>query len=351
MTSTQQKGISTERVCNPTAVNFIDLECAICHDILWKPVACQSCETPFCSPCIQQWLKGTSKCPSGCKVYSERKCPPFIARLLARLQISCFYKPNGCTQLCYYEALDKHELELVTHKRTCAAVRVSCKDCKAIYKRGDFAKKHSSSTCLKQQMRQLREQTTENKHTIQILTTQLHDLLTWKGRLSQDKPIIFDDLTEDAQETHWIPAHYKALKWSKVVYMSRPYAAATYPTSGYMAAFIASGNQNLAFFNEEATISGEKATPSFGLDSLSVCSAWNENLKLILTGYRKSVEVSTFTTLLQFGKPQNISLKWPNIDKLVLQPVGESALIENQETPSDTHCIITQLKIQEASSH
>ena len=59
MTSTQQKGISTERVCNPTAVNFIDLECAICHDILWKPVACQSCETPFCSPCIQQWLKGT----------------------------------------------------------------------------------------------------------------------------------------------------------------------------------------------------------------------------------------------------------------------------------------------------
>ena len=132
--------------------------------------------------------------------------------------------------------------------------------------------------------------------------------------------------------------------------MSRPYAAATYPTSGYMAAFIASGNQNLAFFNEEATISGEKATPSFDLDSLSVCAAWNENLKLILTGYRKSVEVSTFTTLLQFGKPQNISLKWQNIDKLVLRPVGESALIENQETPSDTHCIITQLKIQEASS-
>ena len=83
--------------------------------------------------------------------------------------------------------------DLVNHKRTCAAVRVSCKDCKAIYKRGDFAKKHNNNTCLKQQMRQLREQTAENKLTIQMLTNQLHDLLTWRGTL-QDHIKTFDSL-------------------------------------------------------------------------------------------------------------------------------------------------------------
>ena len=71
--------------------------------------------------------------------------------------------------------------DVMNHKRTCAAVRVSCKDCKATYKRGDFAKKHNHTTCLKQQVRQLREQTSENKITIQMLASQLHELLAWRG--------------------------------------------------------------------------------------------------------------------------------------------------------------------------
>ncbi|UJR09820.1 hypothetical protein I4U23_014046 [Adineta vaga] len=368
MTALQQKGLSPDRVCNPNDVNFVDLECPICHDILWKPVACQVCETPFCSPCIHQWLKGETKCPNGCKTYIERKCPPFIAKLLARLQVSCFYQSKGCSQTCSYEALEKHESEcnyqvmqcpgcetnlmrkdLTAHKRNCGAIKVSCKDCKMIYKRGEFNKKHTQNACLREQVRQLREEAEESKYRIQMLTSQVNDLIIWKSRISQEKTISFDDLPPAMEETRWLPSIFKGLKWTKMVYMARPYALTSYPTSGYMAAFIASSNRHIAFFNEEASISSEKADEKFNLVSISVCAAWNDKLKLTLTAYRNSDEVSTHTSMLHFGKPQNISLQWQNIDKLILQPIGESGLVENQEAASDTHCIITQIILNESS--
>jgi hypothetical protein len=99
MTSKQRKGLPSNRVCGPAGVNILDLECPICHDLLWKPVACQTCETPFCLACIHQWHNGNSNCPNGCKVYIERKCPPFVAKLLAQLQISCFYQSKGCEEV------------------------------------------------------------------------------------------------------------------------------------------------------------------------------------------------------------------------------------------------------------
>ncbi len=99
MTSTQKKGLSSNRVCGPPGVNIIDLECNICHDILWKPVACQTCETPFCSACVNQWVNSNSNCPNGCKVYIERKCPPFVTKLLAHLQTTCFYQSKGCPEV------------------------------------------------------------------------------------------------------------------------------------------------------------------------------------------------------------------------------------------------------------
>ncbi|CAF0966845.1 unnamed protein product [Rotaria sp. Silwood1] len=100
MTSTQQQGISSDRICGPVGLNVNHLECAICHELLWKPVACQSCETPFCSTCIHQWIVNHPKqCPNRCKTYIERKCPPLLAKLLSELQITCFYESNGCDQV------------------------------------------------------------------------------------------------------------------------------------------------------------------------------------------------------------------------------------------------------------
>ncbi len=100
MTSMEEKGISSDRVINASKVNVDDLECGICHDLLWKPIACQSCETPFCSSCINRWIiDNPNKCANRCETYVERKCPSFIAKLLARLQISCYYQSKGCQQV------------------------------------------------------------------------------------------------------------------------------------------------------------------------------------------------------------------------------------------------------------
>jgi hypothetical protein len=100
MTSTEQKGISSDRLRDSRSVDVNLLECSICHEVLWTPVACQSCETPFCSACINRWLENNpNKCPNRCATYTERKCPPFIVKLLAQLKITCFYQSKGCQQV------------------------------------------------------------------------------------------------------------------------------------------------------------------------------------------------------------------------------------------------------------
>jgi hypothetical protein len=100
MTSTRDESISSSRVRGPPSANVDFLECSICQDLLWKPVACQSCETPFCSTCINRWLTNNpKKCPNHCETYIERKCPPFIVKLLAQLQISCSYEEQGCKEV------------------------------------------------------------------------------------------------------------------------------------------------------------------------------------------------------------------------------------------------------------
>ncbi|CAF3785336.1 unnamed protein product [Rotaria sp. Silwood1] len=67
MTSTEQQAISSDRARSLSSVNVDLLECPICHDLLWNSVACQTCETAFCSVCICQWLANNpEKCPNRC---------------------------------------------------------------------------------------------------------------------------------------------------------------------------------------------------------------------------------------------------------------------------------------------
>ncbi|CAF4253853.1 unnamed protein product, partial [Adineta steineri] len=168
MTSTQEKGISSERIHGSTSVNVDYLECSICHDLLWKPIACKKCETPFCSICMDRWLAiGLITCPTRCETYIERKCPPFITKVLSRLQIICFYQTNGCQEILPYEALDKHEIscgyqftkcpgcqlevlkrDFPNHKESCELFPMTCEDCKFIYKRNEATTKHTEAICL-----------------------------------------------------------------------------------------------------------------------------------------------------------------------------------------------------------
>ena len=101
--STDEVGISSDRVLDQNQIDLINVQCSICHETLWKPVACQTCETPFCFRCITPWIdQNPGKCPVGCGKYIQRSCPRFIIENLSRLQIHCIHQPNGCTEVKHF---------------------------------------------------------------------------------------------------------------------------------------------------------------------------------------------------------------------------------------------------------
>jgi septal ring factor EnvC (AmiA/AmiB activator) len=94
-----------------------------------------------------------------------------------------------------YEALDKHELEcgyqtkqcpgcalemlkkdFPSHKKTCELIRLTCKDCKIMYKKSEVATKHTENMCLKKQLKRLKHECKESKTEIQKLNSQLTEI-------------------------------------------------------------------------------------------------------------------------------------------------------------------------------
>lgn len=101
MSSTNELGLSNDRVQSIPGIELSDVECStICEGILWKPVSCANCETHYCSMCIEEWLTHhPNQCPMRCNGYDQRPCSRFIARQLSKLQIKCIYQSNGCNQV------------------------------------------------------------------------------------------------------------------------------------------------------------------------------------------------------------------------------------------------------------
>lgn len=194
MTSIEKRGIQSERIRGPSGINLNDLECCICRDLLWKPIACQTCETPFCASCINQWLSNNpNKCPNRCETFIERKCPPFVAKLLAQLQVICLYQMNGCKEILMYDALDKHEqdcqyqLQECTgchvkilkkdfneHEQHCTLIELTCPDCQLVYNR---LTEHTDMICLREQLRILHDESKQRKQDLEKLSNQWNKLL------------------------------------------------------------------------------------------------------------------------------------------------------------------------------
>ena len=98
------------------------------------------------------------------------------------------------SQVLSYDALEKHEecsyqflkcpgcraevlkKDFSKHTSSCGSIELTCQDCKLIYKRGDAGTKHTESVCLREQLRQLRNESKENKREIQELTLQLNEM-------------------------------------------------------------------------------------------------------------------------------------------------------------------------------
>ncbi len=91
---------------------------------------------------------------------------------LDKHEIECGYQPQQCPG-CRSEILKK---DFYNHKKNCPLIELTCQDCKLVYKAGEAATKHTDNICLREQLRQLRDESKENKREINELTLQLNEL-------------------------------------------------------------------------------------------------------------------------------------------------------------------------------
>ncbi|CAF1233775.1 unnamed protein product [Adineta steineri] len=351
MASLSGEGYLRDRVRDSSGVNIEHLECSICKDLLWIPVACQTCETPFCSACIKQWRTNRPiKCPSLCDTFIERKCPPFIVKMLSQLQIACAYQIYGCMEIIPYEALEKHELqcdyrrqqcsgchlevskrELANHEANCALIDVTCPDCKFVYKRCDASMVHTDNVCLREQLRQLRIEFQENKRELQDFSQQMKELRTLQALSHKYVTITFHNLMNSYSKRGACPELYRGLKWSGFEYMYESYARMKHANSGYVYAFQSTDSSCIIFSSSHASISVDPPNEVFSVLALTACAAWIDNLQLTITGHRNSIKIKNHISALRFGKPQEIILGWTDIDMLTFESSRE---IRPSETPN-----------------
>jgi len=222
----------------------------------------------------------------------------------------------------------------------CALIELTCQDCKLIYKRGDAITQHTENICLKEQLRQLRDESKKNKLEMQEFSRQLREIRAlsksdikidlYNNRettiISDPMPtkvtLNFADLPSADEQSLPIPNKYKGLKWTKFGYMHKSFATNKYPESGYVTAFTPGDSLHVAIFKDEASIAVERPNETFTLISLNTCAVWKDDLQLTIKGYQNSTEINAHKTILHFGKPQLISLEWKNIDRVTFKSSG-----------------------------
>jgi hypothetical protein len=138
--------------------------------------------------------------------------------------------------------------------------------------------------------------------------------------ISVPEKITFADIPNASMEPTVLATIYRNLKWSNINYVHERYTTEKYADSGYVTAFIPGGSSYIAFSNSSASISVENEEEVFGILSLWACAAWNDDLKLIITGHRKSMQIHKQTSTLLRGKPCLIQLCWTDIDMIKFQP-------------------------------
>lgn len=87
------------RIKDTAGVSVRHLQCAICQDLLWKPVECADCRKLYCEKCVLNKLLNTSEIEPPCQNYIEGECHPVIINQLSCLRIACIHQPNGCPEV------------------------------------------------------------------------------------------------------------------------------------------------------------------------------------------------------------------------------------------------------------
>lgn len=102
MTSKIKEATLYDRVQGLIKIDFEDLLCCICLDIVRQPIVCGSCQNIFCSTCLNDWLSKPRKmCPMRCETFIQGECPEYLTERLAQLQMTCIYYSKGHKKVCF----------------------------------------------------------------------------------------------------------------------------------------------------------------------------------------------------------------------------------------------------------
>ena len=80
------------KVVNEEAWEDLELKCAYCLGIVYKPMECRACNTPYCKICIdahQSQNQGEWKCPKNCQENKYQKLNRFIRNRLNKVDVTC----------------------------------------------------------------------------------------------------------------------------------------------------------------------------------------------------------------------------------------------------------------------
>lgn len=162
-------GLTTDRIVNVRNSPIEHLLCMICHEIVWHPVTCETCEHSFCEACINQWFQRQQWCPNRCEYRQRARLPHLFAQMLSELKVTCKNAVNGCNEILPYEALEKHEQtcgyeikmcqgclepllkqDVDRHELHCDHIEILCNNCQVTYRRRDG---HDAMQCLRNQMK------------------------------------------------------------------------------------------------------------------------------------------------------------------------------------------------------
>ncbi|XP_016365432.1 E3 ubiquitin-protein ligase NRDP1-like [Sinocyclocheilus rhinocerous] len=89
------------------------LLCCVCRDVLEDPLQAP-CEHAFCSSCIHGWLVHHNTCPEDrlpLDITHLRPLFRYMRNYLAKLQVRCVFRPQGCEVTCALESVHRHELQ------------------------------------------------------------------------------------------------------------------------------------------------------------------------------------------------------------------------------------------------
>lgn len=360
--------LSTDRIDGSFDADYIS--CPICSNVLWKPIACQTCENTFCKKCIRLWLKDNpNKCPFQCR-FQERKPPPILLKILSKIQLACRNKTNGCPSVCSYEALEKHEQQecgfrliqcLVCSKEMlqndseshaadeCSSKEVTCLKCGSVYQQRDG---HVETQCLKAQITLLEEKLRDQENKPKKVMENYNKMVDLHNRstsvssnncstvcaaTSPSAPpaeeksmptkslristIDFSGIPRTTKPRCPIPNGYAGFIWENARYADR-HIASIPCLAGFRMAFRDS-QKYVAYNDYDAALTLYLPNPGnkFDLHSFEAISVRRPTMKLFIKAYRSELVIDVKDVML-VNELRLFEIDWEGIDRLVFSNDG-----------------------------